>query len=395
MANQWKRFLAVVLVGTFVISLPVYAAKTDEIKSKIEQSRTQQNQKEQEIQNMEEQQQDVMLEKQALDQQITEIQKNIDEIDSVIEESDQQIAAKNVELEEAEERLTAADDQLKQRVKSMYMNGNTSYLEILFGAESFSDFITRVNMLKFIVDNDNKIIAEVVEDKNTIEQAKAVIEEQKSEQETAKGLQEEEKQRMEESVARQQEIMESLENDLDKLRAEQEKLKASEDELMREMDRIEAEEKAAQQRAASSGSSSSTTVTRGSGVMGWPLAVNGTITSRFGYRSDTAINDHTGVDIAAPTGTAILAADSGTVSLVKYDAGGYGNYVLINHGGGMFTLYGHCSATYVSVGQSVSKGQKIAAVGSTGYSTGPHLHFEVRINGGINGVRVDPLPYIS
>lgn len=156
------------------------------------------------------------------------------------------------------------------------------------------------------------------------------------------------------------------------------------------MDRIEAEERERERRAAQSGSSGGT-VTRGSGVMGWPLAVNGRITSRFGYRSDTAINNHTGIDIAASTGTAILAADSGTVSAVRYDKNGYGNYVLISHGGGLFTLYGHCSATYVSVGQSVSKGQKIAAVGSTGYSTGPHLHFEVRVGGS----RVNPEPYIS
>lgn len=390
MAKTWKRFLAVVLAGSFLVSLPVYAAKTDEIKTKIEQSRKQQTQKQNEIKNIESQQQDVMQEKQLLDSQINEIQQTIDEIESVIDESERQIDAKNEELEAAEERLKAADDQLKQRVKSMYMNGNTSYLEILFGAESFSDLITRVNMLKYIVDNDNKIIAEVVADKNTIEQAKTVIEEQKNEQEAAKGLQVSEKQRMEASVARQQEIMQSLENDKDKLRAEQEKLKASEDELMREMDRIEAEERERERQAAQSGSSGGT-VTRGSGVMGWPLAVNGRITSRFGYRSDTAINNHTGIDIAASTGTAILAADSGTVSAVRYDKNGYGNYVLISHGGGLFTLYGHCSATYVSVGQSVSKGQKIAAVGSTGYSTGPHLHFEVRVGGS----RVNPEPYIS
>lgn len=385
MKKQWKRVLAVVMVGSFILSMPTYAAKTDTIKSKIEQSKTQQKEKEKEIKNKEKEQQNVMDKKEVLDQQISDIQQNINEIEEVIDESDRQIAEKNEELEAAEERLDAVEDQLKQRVKSMYMNGNTSYLEILFGAQSFSDFISRVNMLKFIVDNDNQMIAEVAADKNTIEQAKAVIEEQKQEQENAKSLQVSEKKRMQESVAEQQAIMDSLEKDIDKLKAEQEKLKASEDALMREMDRIEAAEKAATK------SNPSASVTRGSGVMGWPLAVNGKITSRFGYRSDTAIHNHTGVDLAASTGTAILAADSGTVSAVKYDAGGYGYYVLISHGGGLFTLYGHCSATYVSVGQSVSKGQKIAAVGSTGYSTGPHLHFEVRTN----GVRVDPLPYIS
>lgn len=386
MKKRWKRVLAVVLVGSFILSIPTYAAKTDEIKSKIEQSKTKQQEKEKEIKNKEKEQQSVMDKKEVLDQKISDIQQNINEIEDVIDESDRQIAEKNEELEAAEERLEAVEDQLKQRVKSMYMNGNTSYLEILFGAQSFSDFISRVNMLKFIVDNDNQMIAEVAADKNTNEQAKAVIEEQKQEQENAKSLQVSEKKRMQESVAEQQEIMDSLENDIDTLKAEQEKLKASEDALMREMDRIEAAEK-----AATKSNASTATVTRGSGVMGWPLAVSGKITSRFGYRSDTAIHNHTGVDLAASTGTAILAADSGTVSAVKYDAGGYGYYVLISHGGGLFTLYGHCSATYVSAGQSVSKGQKIAAVGSTGYSTGPHLHFEVRTN----GVRVDPLPYIS
>ncbi len=386
-----KKWVVAVLAGIFMLSVTTYAETISEMQDKIEQSKQQRSQNEQEIENIEGQQQEVLEEKEVLDQQITQIQQTIDEMEQVIEESDAQISVKNEELQQAQEHLDEANDQFKQRVKSMYMNGNISYLEILFGAESFSDLLTRVNMLKYIVDNDNKIIAEIADDKSTIEEAKNVIEEQKQQQEAAKNLQVEEKERMQESVDRKQELMESLENDKDKLQQEQEKLKASEDAMMREMDRIEAEERAKEQASQSSVSSDSTSVPRGTGVMAWPLAVSGRITSTFGYRSDTAINNHTGVDIAATTGTAIYAADSGVVSLVSYDGDGYGNYVLISHGGGLFTLYGHCSATYVSPGQSVSKGEKIAAVGSTGYSTGPHLHFEVRTG----GVRVDPLPYIS
>ena len=130
------------------------------------------------------------------------------------------------------------------------------------------------------------------------------------------------------------------------------------------------------------------------GAFSWPLTINGTITSRFGTRSDPITGEtetHSGTDIAAPTGTPILSAADGIVELAGNFGNGYGNYVIIRHSITTETLYGHCSVLNVRAGQLVKKGQKIAEVGSTGYSTGPHLHFEVIIN----GVKCDAMKYFK
>jgi murein DD-endopeptidase MepM/ murein hydrolase activator NlpD len=143
-------------------------------------------------------------------------------------------------------------------------------------------------------------------------------------------------------------------------------------------------EKIAEQLAQSSGYLPAGPIQGGSGRFIWPI--NGTVTSGFGPRWGSF---HEGVDISAPTGTPIRAADGGTVRIAGY-TGGYGNYTCIDHGGGLSTCYGHQSSIAVSVGQSVAQAQVIGAVGSTGHSTGPHLHFEVRVN----GQAVDPLGYL-
>jgi murein DD-endopeptidase MepM/ murein hydrolase activator NlpD len=154
--------------------------------------------------------------------------------------------------------------------------------------------------------------------------------------------------------------------------------------LERDIQAYEAEQEAARRAAGIAGPSTAP------GALDWP--VHGTITSPFGYRQNPfggGVEFHQGLDIAAPMGTTIEAAAGGTVIQAGW-FGGYGNFIVIDHGGGMSTGYGHCSQIFVSVGQKVQKGQAIGAVGSTGVSTGPHVHFEVRLN----GKPVDPAPYL-
>ena len=160
-----------------------------------------------------------------------------------------------------------------------------------------------------------------------------------------------------------------------------------------------AAEEAAKKSSSSSSSSSSTsktsstvTATYGGGKLGWPCPSSSRITSGYGYRILFGVRDfHTGIDIGATMGSNICAAESGTVILANYGwNGGYGNYIIINHGNGITTRYAHASKLYVTAGQTVTKGQVIAAVGTTGNSTGPHLHFEVRINGS----HTNPLNYL-
>ncbi len=241
-----------------------------------------------------------------------------------------------------------------------------SYIKILLNSSSISDFFNNVYIVKQIVKQDKEVLTELDENKQEIEDKKNQIENKKVEQEELKLLLEIDN--------------ESLNNDkieLEKLKSELEK---EENELESEIEKIAAQ-----------------SVVNGEGQVissgSWPVPGHSRISSPYGYRIHPIFNTkkmHTGIDIPAPTGTPAVAIDSGKV-IFSGTKGGYGNTVMIQHDDGKVTLYGHNSKLAVSVGQRVEKGQVVSKIGSTGNSTGPHLHFEVRIN----GKHVNPVPYIK
>ena len=241
-----------------------------------------------------------------------------------------------------------------------------SYIKILLNSSSISDFFNNIYIVKQIVKQDKEVLTELDENKQEIEDKKSQIENKKVEQEELKLLLEIDN--------------ESLNNDkieLEKLKSELEK---EENELESEIEKIAAQ-----------------SVVNGEGQVissgSWPVPGHSRISSPYGYRIHPIFNTkkmHTGIDIPAPTGTPTVSIDSGKV-IFAGTKGGYGKTVMIQHDDGKVTLYAHNSALTVSVGQRVKKGQVVAKIGSTGNSTGPHLHFEVRIN----GKHVNPVPYIK
>ncbi len=295
-----------------------------------------------------------------------------------------------VQLDAAKRSLQRHDDALKRRLVDIYEYGDMTYVNTLLAARSFSEFVERWEDLRLLIAaNQRAVRARKAAEKRVasieaeLERTRMELQQQETSQEEARSqlgsLADERRNLVQLASIRRHSVASQV--------AEIESLsEAEEAELERLI--LEREREIAAARRAAGIAGGGTESEGAAGAFSWP--VTGTITSPFGWRSNPfggAPEFHQGLDIAAPSGTAVTAAAGGTVIMAQW-YGGYGNYILIDHGGGYSTGYGHLSAIYVSNGQSVARGQAIGAVGSTGQSTGPHLHFEVRIA----GKPVDPAP---
>ena len=282
------------------------------------------------------------------------------------------------ELAEAERQCEEQDESFKTRARIMYENRTTSYLEVLLGATSFGDFLSRIEMIKEIVEYDKKVLNERIESRNRIAKAKEEIAQTKAE--------------LEANLEGLEVLREELNYRLETKQLLLDQLYQDEEEYKKAYEKAEAEEKKLQKELAAA-SARDTTVYTGTGKFLWPCPASSRITSNYGYRIHPVYKTkkfHSGIDVGAGYGSAIVAVESGTVITATYGSG-YGKYVVVSHGSGITTLYAHCSALLVKVGDKVTRGQTIAKVGSTGVSTGNHLHFEVRIN----GRPADPLTYVK
>lgn len=318
-----------------------------------------------------------------LDTQISAIEEDIDDVEAVIAEKSAEIDEKNKRIEELQTLINDNKEKLKYRIRVMYEYGNVSYLEILLQSDGFGDLLTRLSLLKDIISHDREVINTYINAQTEIEEAKQIVVKERDEQVSAKAILESKKAEVKTLRAQKQAMIDDLNSDIAALEKEEKAAEA-------EYNAIMAQVKKAQQ-AQKSSSSSSSNVKKGTGQFVWPSEASTRVTSNFGRREKPnakATSLHRGIDIGAPNGTNVLAADSGTV-IVAGSGRSYGNYVVIDHGNGYTTLYAHNSRLCVSVGQSVSRGQVIAKVGSTGNSTGPHIHFEVSKNGSI----VNPMSF--
>lgn len=297
-----------------------------------------------------------------------------------------------IQLNAARKTLKLHNDLLKQRLVDTYEHGDLGYLSVLLASKSFTDFVERWEDLRLLIAANERAVRErkaaaarVAAAQSGLESTQAALQEQEQAQQRARNqldtLAAERQNLVAIADAQRRHVASEVAQIEDLSASEEAQLEALIVERQRE---IEAQREAARRAAGIVGTTSAP------GTLSWP--VSGTITSPFGYRRNPfggGMEFHQGLDIAAPMGTTITAAASGTVISAGW-YGGYGNYILIDHGGGMATGYGHCSQIFVSVGQQVQKGQAIGAVGSTGASTGPHVHFEVRIH----GKPVDPAAYL-
>ena len=295
-----------------------------------------------------------------------------------LEQKEQELDEKNAELDQKEQEIDATYEQYKQRMRAMYMAGETSALEMLFEADSFAEFLTNIEMMKAITAHDTELLdtldtqkKSITNQKTQVERVKAEISEQQEQVSASKAELQQTNKDLQAAYEESKTAMQDIELEKEQFEANLEAKKAEAAQVQNEIDAIYAE-------LAANASNSSNSSMKDSGFI-WPLPGYTTITSGYGARWGST---HTGIDISGGGcyGSGIVAAASGTV-IKAASHWSYGNYVIVDHGGGYTTLYAHCSQLLVSVGQNVAQGQKIALVGSTGQSTGPHLHFEVRING--------------
>jgi peptidase, M23 family len=295
------------------------------------------------------------------------------------------------QLAEAQKRLEGREAVFYKRVRDIYINGRLSYLDVVIGSKDFSDFANRLEVLKRIIDSDINLISEIKKERAQIEAHKKKLEEDRAKlvdlEKAALAKQAE----IEQKKAERNVVLQKAQNDRAVAMQAIEELNASSAQISAMLKERQAARAAAAAAAAqSAGQGSSYTWVQGTGQLGWP--VSGEITSPYGYRVHpiwgTTIY-HSGIDIGVDEGTPVHAADSGVIVWSGW-MGGYGYAVVIDHGNGLSTLYGHNSELAVDEGQSVSKGQVVAYAGSTGNSTGPHVHFEVRENGD----PVDPMGYL-
>jgi murein DD-endopeptidase MepM/ murein hydrolase activator NlpD len=303
-------------------------------------------------------------------------------------ENENQIRLTEADISRREAQLQVRQVLLAQRVRSMDKHGPVDYMELVMTSRSFSDMVDRITIMQGIIESDQRLVDTMRRERDRIRQLRLELQKQHDQQAALLQQQRDREAQVERTSADQQQALgyyHQLEAELAGQRQELEAERARIDALVNQLQaQFDARAR---------------TVGGGTGRFGWPE--RGVITQPFGC-TDFLLEPadpncptghiHTGLDIAAPNGTPIGAADAGIVSLTNFGpGGGYGNYVMITHGNGYVTLYAHLSAISVSVNQAVQRGQKIGAEGSTGFSTGPHLHFEIRLNGAYQ----NPAAYLS
>lgn len=341
--------------------------------------------------------------KRQLDEEAAEATAVYEERQAALDETIYRIGENETKLAEVTEELNSKHGVLENRVRDIYINGQISYLDVLFGAQDFGDFLTRMDLLKRVMSRDAELVAEVLQYRNEIVEVGKQLEADRRIQEELAAKAESAKDVQLEKVAKQQALIDLMQNDKEVYDRQYDEMMASSKEVGRliqeskyraqaeaEAQRRQAEMEAQRQAAAEAGNviivegddgGEEFVMPAGGGGMIWPIS--GPITSEFGWRTHPIFGNarfHSGLDIGGDYGLPIHAAQSGIVIEAGW-IGGYGNTVMIEHGGGIVTLYGHNESLAVSVGQQVNQGDVIAYCGSTGNSTGPHCHFEVRLGG--------------
>lgn len=404
-----KKLLSAFIISTLILNPFAFADEIEELESE----KAEYDAQAQEAQRMSDQLwleiESVSEVKRVLDQEAAEATADYEEKQSILDQTLARIDENSKKYKAAERDYKKKQGVLSTRIRDIYINGQISYLDVLFGAKDFGDLFTRMDLLKRVVLQDYNLVQQVLTYQEQLKKIGAQLEADRKVQNDLARKAEYAKAVKDSKVARQQELIDRMQNDkavydrqYDEMMAasakvaeliEQSKFRAAAEAAARE--RAAAEARAREEAARLAQQSNVTTPASieydgetetyspasSGGAMIWPIS--GPITSEFGWRTHPIFGSqrfHSGLDIGGDYGVPILAALSGVVIESGW-IGGYGNTIMIDHGGGIVTLYGHNESLAVGVGQTVSQGQVIAYCGSTGNSTGPHCHFEVRLNG--------------
>jgi len=372
-----KKALCIVisLSMVFTLMVPAFADKLTEaqkqkktVDKKISDLAKQKKQEEKKLETAKDKKEEIESAQKKEQREYQELLNQVSELNEGIAELDKSIEASNKEYNEKLELL-------KVRLRVMYENSDFTYIDTLAESKSIVDFFERLELVATISKKDKEIIDGIKEAKNDIEYKKQLVVGEKNlvEQKADESLK---------NINNLSASRASLDKEIKDINSKLDKLEDEEDKLISQSNALVNQIKNLQTKGAYAG-----------GSMAWPCPSSSKISSYYGNRMHPILKKykmHTGIDISASQGSSIVAANSGTVLMAGWQSG-YGYTVVIDHGGGITTLYAHCSKLLVKVGSKVKSGQTIAKVGSTGLSTGPHLHFEVRKNGSTT----DPLRYVG
>lgn len=368
-------YLLLALIFTFNF-IQVYADSVDDLKKKQKNLNEQIKNTQNEIKAIEQQTKDVSKQIADLDVKMDSATNELDKVEKELENLEKNIEKSTAELKEAEEKIDDKKDTFNKRLRVMYKNGNVGYLEVLLSSANIKDFLSRQDMIKAIAKHDTELIEYMKEQRDIIETKKTELEMQKNAVQVSKTKLEARRRDLAKATREKEDLMGRLQKDKAAYEKEYDKLNDYAKEIESQIVKLQRN-----------------TGPYSGGTMAWPVPGYSRISSPYGYRIHPVFKTkklHTGIDIPAPTGTSITAAQGGTV-IYSGTLGGYGKTIMLDHGGGIVTLYGHNSSLVVKEGQEVKKGDTIAKAGSTGVSTGPHCHFEVRKN----GAYVDPIPWLK
>lgn len=379
-----KGMLAVAMVC--VISTQVYASSLDDAQQDKKEAEDNKNNAEDILAGLEKDKNDLEVWITKLDGELSEIQDKIAGLNAEKEDLQGQISEKQAELEIAKANEEKQYANMCARIQFMYENDSMDYAEVLLSAASMSDVLNQSEYASAIADYDYRMLDELIQTREEIANAEQVLQMDLRSVETLTAQVEEEEATTTALIDEKSQKVEEY----DDLIERQQKI----------IDECDAEIQAAAQKIAeieAAANANGEFVPYSGGALTWPCPSSTRITSYFGYRTPDGgyVNaNHKGIDIGAPTGTPAVAAASGVVIISRY-SNSAGNWVVISHGNGLYTMYMHGSKLCVTEGQYVNAGDTVLLVGSTGWSTGPHLHFGVGVGGYTSAYSVDPLPYFQ
>ena len=391
MNRNLKRIVTIIILVCFIgISIfsvvspflayaePAQTEAEAKTQAEIDALQKKKDAEQQKINEANKEKQDALNEKSQIESKIDTAQSKIETLQKDIDDASERIAKKEAELAETEQKAQNQYEAMKLRLRTMYEDNSSSYISLLFSGDNLTDIVSFIELIKQLLDYDNNMYDNLIATKERIESTKKDIESEKASY-----------QKNQNAIVSQRVELQGLNSELagtiSKLENDIEEYKKAYAEFERQEAALKAEIADTLQNSSSGGAEYS------GGQLAWPTPGYSTITSPFGNRLHPTLKVyklHTGFDIAAPMNAKVVAAEDGKVVTAKYNSA-YGNYIVINHGNGISTLYAHNTTLLVSTGDQVTKGQTIAKVGSTGFSTGPHCHFEVMIN----GVCTDPASY--